>query len=108
MCAGFTSNRVGQLKVICDNEVAEATTVVEVRAPDQQGLAYQIASALTQFGLDIACARVATEKSDALDVFYVTRMDGSKLDEAAMQDLTSTLTKALAKDEPGVHAVAVS
>ena len=106
--AGFNSNRVGQLKVVCDNEVAEATTVVEVRAPDEHGLAYQIASALTQFGLDIACARVATEKSDALDVFYVTRMDGSKLDEPAIQHLTETLTKVLAKDEPGVHAVAVS
>jgi UTP:GlnB (protein PII) uridylyltransferase len=82
--------------------------VVEVRAPDEHGLAYQIASALTQFGLDIACARVATEKSDALDVFYVTRTDGSKLDEPAIQHLTATLTKVLAKDDPGVHAVAVS
>lgn len=97
--AGFTTNRVGYLKVVCDNEVAEATTVVEVRAPDEHGLAYQIASALTRFGLDIACARVATEKSDALDVFYVTRMDGSKLDESAIHHLTAMLTDALAKDE---------
>jgi UTP:GlnB (protein PII) uridylyltransferase len=85
--------------VVCDNEVAEATTVVEVRAPDEHGLAYQIASALTRFGLDIACARVATEKSDALDVFYVTRMDGSKLDESAIHHLTATLTDALAKNK---------
>ena len=97
--AGFTTNRVGHLKVVCDNEVAEAKTVVEVRAPDEHGLAYRIASALTQFGLDIACARVATEKSDALDVFYVTRMDGSKLDGPAIQQLTATLTEALAKGE---------
>ena len=94
--AGFNTNRVGHLNVICDNEVAESTTVVEVRAPDGHGLAYQIASALTHFGLDIVCARVATEKSDALDVFYVTRMDGSKLDEGAMRELEEVLTEGLA------------
>jgi len=103
----FATNRVGHFKVSCDNEIADVTTVVEVRAPDEHGLAYKIASALTQFGLDIVCARVATEKSDAFDVFYVTNADGTKLNESKIDELNATLTQALATGA-GERAIAVS
>jgi UTP:GlnB (protein PII) uridylyltransferase len=53
--------------------------VIEVHAIDEPGLAYKIASVLAGLGLEIVCARIATEKSDALDVFYVTEGDGLKL-----------------------------
>lgn len=103
--ADFKTNRVGRLDIACDNDVAEATTIVEVRAPDEHGLAYKIASVLTQFGLDIVCARVATERSDALDVFYVTRADGSKLDESAMIMLKEALHTVLAQEKPVAAAM---
>jgi [protein-PII] uridylyltransferase len=89
------TSRVGHFDVWCDNEIAETMTVVEVRAPDEHGLAYKIARVLTQFGLDIVCARIATEKSDALDVFYVTNADGTKLNDILIEQLTAALTKAL-------------
>jgi [protein-PII] uridylyltransferase len=95
--ARVVTTRAGHLHARCDNEIAETTTVVEVRAPDEHGLAYKIASVLTAFGLDIACARIATEKSDALDVFYVTTAGASKLDETAMRDLEESITNALVK-----------
>lgn len=90
-------HRVGP-HIVCDNEIAEATTVVEVRAPDETGLAYRIASELTASSLNIVCAKIATEKSDALDVFYVTDTEGAKLSEAAMRELEVTLADKLTTD----------
>ena len=84
-----------RVAVRCDNEAAEGTTLVEVRAPDEHGLAYRVARTLAARGLDIVCARVATEKSDALDVFYVTDAGGAKLDAEAVRGLTEALTEAL-------------
>ena len=79
-------------RVACDNEAAQSSTLIEVHAMDEPGLAYKIASVLTTIGLDIICARIATEKSDALDVFYVTDENGMKLPEAVMQSVEHTLT----------------
>jgi [protein-PII] uridylyltransferase len=86
--------------VLCSNEIAEANTVVEVRAADEPGLAYRIASVLADCALDISYAKIATEKADALDVFYVTNVDGQKLDEEAMQLVTDRLLEALAHIDP--------
>ncbi|HYE66731.1 MAG TPA: [protein-PII] uridylyltransferase [Pyrinomonadaceae bacterium] len=86
-------------RVICDNEAARAATMVEVRAADEHGLAYRIASTLAALGLDIDCAKIATEKSDALDVFYVTNANGLKLSEAEMRAVEEALTRSLAATE---------
>ena len=98
----------------CSNEIAESTTVIEVRASDEHGLAYRIASALTACALDITCAKIATEKADALDVFYVTDADGRKLDDDAMKFVNDKLIAALApadaaamRDEVAAHERAV-
>ncbi len=85
--------------VIFDNEAAENTTVIEVRAADQPGLAYKIASLLAACGIDIAFARIATEKNDAFDVFYVTNAAGMKLSEAEMRQLEAALTTRLTDGE---------
>lgn len=53
----------------CDNKAAQAATVVEVRASDEVGLAYKIASVATALRLEITYAKITTEKSDAFDVF---------------------------------------
>lgn len=81
--------------IVCDNESADSTTIVEVHAADEYGLAYQIAHVIASCGFDIVCAKIATEKSDALDVFYVTDADGLKLTEDAMQTLVEALTISL-------------
>ncbi len=81
--------------VHCDNDAAEATTLIEVHAADEPGLAYKIASALARLGLDIVYAKIATEKSDALDVFYVTNEHGIKLSEPELRAVRETLLTAL-------------
>ena len=88
--------RATSLRVMCDNEVATSATVVEVRAPDEPGLAYKIASALTGLNLNIAFARITTDKSDAFDVFYVTDFRGDKLSDDSLRAVEATLTERLA------------
>jgi [protein-PII] uridylyltransferase len=43
------------------------------------GLGYQIASALAELQLNITFAKLATEKAQALDVFYVQEYSGKKV-----------------------------
>jgi [protein-PII] uridylyltransferase len=93
-------------QVACDNEASQSSTLIEVHAVDEPGLAYKIASALAALGLDIVCAKIATEKSDALDVFYVTDGDGMKLSQSRMQSVQVTLAGMLSGEIP-VTAVRV-
>jgi [protein-PII] uridylyltransferase len=78
-------------QIACDNSASQSSTLVEVHAIDEPGLAYRIASALATLGLDIVCARIATEKSDALDVFYVTDGNGDQLSADLVQSVKASL-----------------
>jgi [protein-PII] uridylyltransferase len=51
-------------------------TLIEVRSDDEPGLVYRLAATLAAGGLDISFAKIATEKNQALDVFYVTWAEG--------------------------------
>src|SRR4030095_4279805 len=82
-------------QVVCDNEAAGSCTLVEVHAIDEAGLAYKIASALAALGFDIVCAKIATEKSDALDVFYITDAEGRKLSPTTMHSVEVSLAELL-------------
>lgn len=81
-----------------DQEASALATVVEVKAPDQPGLAYSLAHALAEAGLDIASARIATAKALALDVFYVCDAQGRKLDRDALPAVEQALLAALGAD----------
>ena len=83
--------------VVCDNDSSRSNTLIEVQAPDETGLAYKIARELTALGLNIVCAKIATERSDALDVFYVTDEEGMKLQETAMREVEAILTEKLSQ-----------
>lgn len=88
--------------VVCDNKAAQSATIVEVRAADQPGLAYKIASAATTLGLEIVYAKITTEKSDAFDVFYVTDAEGMRLSDTAMEALESATLERLSRG-PRAH-----
>lgn len=77
------------------SEASPVSTVIEVRAEDQPGLAYTISSTLAQLGLNISFAKIATEKNQALDVFYVTDETGAKLLPDRMPEVESSLLEAL-------------
>ncbi len=75
-------------------------TVVEVRADDQPGLVYRITDCLSQIGLNISFAKIATEKHQALDVFYVTKANGEPLTAEDASHVEAKLLKALTSDRP--------
>jgi len=60
--------------------------VIEVYAGDAPGTLYQLAQTISDFGLDIHRARIATEVEQLIDVFYVLRRDGRKLEEQSLVD----------------------
>jgi len=67
-------------------------------------LVYKIASALAALGLDIVCAKISTEKSDALDVFYVTDGEAMKLSHSRMLSVQVALAEMLSRGVPSKPA----
>lgn len=62
-----------------DNTISETNTVIDLETEDRIGLLYFVSRALSELGLDIATAKICTEKGAAIDSFYVRERDGSKL-----------------------------
>lgn len=61
-----------------DNSSARYHTVIDIETGDRTGLLYDITRAMTDAGLDISTARIATETRRVRDSFYVT-LDGEKI-----------------------------
>ena len=70
-------------KVEIDNQVSEDYTVIDVFTVDRVGILFAIANALYHLGLSIHLAKITTSVDRVLDVFYVTDLDGRKLDDPA-------------------------
>jgi [protein-PII] uridylyltransferase len=87
-------------RIVFDAAASADRTVIEVRAADEPGLAYRIARVLSANGLDIGFAKIATDKSQALDVFYVTRAGGGKLSLEETKTVEGELRAALAPGRP--------
>ena len=66
-----------RLEVLVSNDESDATTMVEVRAPDAPMVLYRVANALSARGLDIRSAVIATLGHEVVDSFYVRSSNGS-------------------------------
>ncbi len=64
-----------------DNEASEAATVVEVTGRDRPGLLEALARTLAEAGLSIQSAHVDCYGERAVDAFYVSPVDGGKLED---------------------------
>ena len=82
-------------KLSLNNEISETSTVLEVLAEDRLGFAYAVAKCLTGLGLNIGFAKLATEKTMAFDVFYLTDAEGKKIPESQWGEILSQLEAAL-------------
>jgi [protein-PII] uridylyltransferase len=60
-----------RLEVLVSNDASDSTTVIDVRAPDGPAVLYRLSHALTELGVDIRSAKVATLGHEVVDVFYV-------------------------------------
>ncbi len=70
-------------------------SVVEVRADDEPGLLYRITATFAALDMSISYAKVATEKNQALDIFYVASADGLPIPESRQSEIRTALLEAL-------------
>ena len=73
------------------------TTVVEVNARDRPALLAALAAAIHAEGHQIHSAHIATYGERAVDVFYLTRADGRKLEQVDVDALRLALLRAVAE-----------
>ncbi len=66
-------------KVRIEFEDHEKYTIIDVYSPDKLGLLYQITNKLTELGLSIYFAKIATRGDDVLDAFYVLDSNEKKI-----------------------------
>ncbi len=66
-------------KVRFDNQASETHTVIDVETEDRVGLLYALSNCISKLGLDIATAKICTEKGAAMDSFYICEMQGGKI-----------------------------
>jgi [protein-PII] uridylyltransferase len=68
-----------------DNDSSEEFTVLDLETEDHVGLLHVVSRALTELELDIALAKVHTEKGAAIDSFYVRERPRGKLVDGERQ-----------------------
>ncbi len=69
-----------QTEVYIENNASSQHTIIEVIAEDRPALLFDLAEALHTLGLTISVAKISTEGTRVIDVFYVSEAaDGSKV-----------------------------
>ncbi|MGH7233219.1 MAG: [protein-PII] uridylyltransferase [Nitrospiraceae bacterium] len=68
-------------EVQVDNETSGRFTIIDVFADDRQGLLHVITHAVFALSLSVHAARISTRLDQVADVFYVTDLDGSKIED---------------------------
>ncbi len=58
-------------EIYFDNDASELRTLIEIETEDQLGLLYAISQTFAELDVDIAGARIVTERGAAIDSFYV-------------------------------------
>ena len=74
-----------------DENASERFSLLEVSAPDETGVVYRLARAISALGWNIHAARLSVWGSRARDAFYITDPDGSKVPAADAARLLSAL-----------------
>jgi [protein-PII] uridylyltransferase len=74
----YTGERI-PTQIRLDNEASDTRTLIEIETEDRIGLLYTISQTLTELALDIAAAKICTERGAALDNFYVRELTGGKV-----------------------------
>jgi [protein-PII] uridylyltransferase len=81
-----------------DNEASDERTLIEIETEDRLGLLHTISQTFAELNLDIAAARIVTERGAALDNFYVSTMgDGKITSPERLKFIASRLREAIGK-----------
>ena len=70
-----------------DNDASETRTLIEIETEDRLGLLYAISQTFAELAVDIARARIVTERGAAIDSFYMCELDGGKVVSTERQRL---------------------
>jgi len=62
-----------------DNATSDTRTIVDLQAEDRVGFLYDVSRALTELNVNVYLAKILTEKGAAIDTFYITERNGSKV-----------------------------
>ena len=95
-------------RVLVDNQASTTHTVVEVNGRDRPGLLYELTRTLSELGLQISSAKIATYGEKVVDVFYVKDVFGLKVEnKPKIQRIHDALLAVLAEPsgEEGAPAV---
>jgi len=76
-----------------DNTSSETRTVIEVETEDHLGLLFAISQTLAELDVDVAGARIVTERGAAIDSFYVRETDGGKIESPSRRVLIENKLK---------------
>jgi [protein-PII] uridylyltransferase len=87
-------------EIAINNRISDMYTVLDVTTQDRLGLLYLITTTLFELGINIHLAKVSTEATRAIDVFYVTDLMGEKIfDEQAIDLMQRRLHEVLTAEE---------
>jgi len=89
-----------ETQIYFDNDASDERTLIEIGTEDRLGLLYTISQTFVELHLDIAAARIVTERGAAIDSFYVSTVGGGKIVSAArLKEVTARLREAIGRLE---------
>ncbi len=91
VCSLRRPEKEPEIHVQLDNIQSDFFTIVEIFAPDKQGLLYFLAKALYKWPVNIERAFISNRADLASDVFYVRTLEGEKLSDEELPDLKAYL-----------------
>jgi [protein-PII] uridylyltransferase len=91
-------------RVLIDNGASASHTIIEVNGRDRPGFLHAVNATLTELGLQINSARIATYGERAVDVFYVKNVFGLKVDSPPRLETIRTRLLTAIDDSDGAQA----
>ncbi len=89
-----------EANVDVNNRISDTHTVIEMKGRDRLGLLYLVTRAMVNLQLDIYLAKISTEANRAINVFYVTDLDGEKIfDSDRVAHIRETLVDVISAGE---------
>jgi [protein-PII] uridylyltransferase len=87
-----------ETKIEFDNDTAGSRTIIDIETEDRIRLLYFITQTLNELDLDVSLAKICTEKGAAIDSFYVSEVDGRKVESPERQaEIVKKLKARIAK-----------
>ena len=80
-------------------QIVTDATIIEVRMHDRPALLHSVATAISEFGVDIKGAIVSTLGAEAFDTLYVTDLSGKPLDQERAVELARELETILTEQD---------